>query len=95
MENQKYIVRCDRSGVFFGEISERNGREVTMQNVRCLWYWSGAASLLQLANDGVTQPSSCKFTVTVPELILLDAVEIIPCSAKACCSINGVETWKM
>lgn len=23
--NQKYIVRCDRAGVFFGEIKERRG----------------------------------------------------------------------
>ena len=44
--NQKYIVRCDRSGVFFGEIEKREGREVTMRNVRCLWYWNGAASLV-------------------------------------------------
>ena len=51
--NQKYIVRCDRSGVFFGEIEKREGREVTMRNVRCLWYWNGAASLMQLAKEGV------------------------------------------
>ena len=43
---KKYIVRGDRSGVFFGEIKERNGREVTMTNVRRLWYWDGAASIL-------------------------------------------------
>lgn len=50
MENQKqkFIVRCDRAGVFYGEIEERNGSEVKMRNVRCLWYWNGAATLLQL-----------------------------------------------
>lgn len=37
-ENKKefYIVRGDRSGVFFGNIKERNGQEVTMTNVRRL-----------------------------------------------------------
>lgn len=28
--NQDYIVRCDRAGVFFGKIKERNGSEVTI-----------------------------------------------------------------
>ena len=28
--NQEYIVRCDRAGVFFGKIIERNGSAVTM-----------------------------------------------------------------
>lgn len=40
--NQDYIVRCDRAGVFFGKIKERNGSEVTMTEVRKLWSWEGA-----------------------------------------------------
>ena len=44
MDNTYYIVRCDRSGVFAGNIVERNGQEVTMSDARCLWYWDGAAS---------------------------------------------------
>lgn len=95
MENQKYIIRCDRSGVFYGEIKERNGREVTIKAARCLWYWCGAASLVQLAAAGTKQPSGCKFTMTVPEIIVLDAIEIIPCSDAACASIEGVREWKM
>ena len=39
--NQDYIVRCDRAGVFFGKIKERNGSEVTMTEVRKLWSWDG------------------------------------------------------
>lgn len=94
MENQKFIVRCDRAGVFYGEIEERNGREVRMRNVRCLWYWDGAATLLQLAAEGMTEPRNCKFTMTVDSLEVLDAIEIIPCTAKAIKSIEGVEEWK-
>ena len=89
-----FIVRCDRAGVFAGYIKERNGREVTMSNVRRLWYWSGAASLSQLAVDGPKNPSGCKFTVTVDEIILLEAIEIIPCTADAEISIKGVKVWK-
>ena len=97
MENneQKYIVRGDRSGVFFGEIAARNGREVTIHNSRRLWYWDGAASLSQLAAEGVKNPENCKFTVTVAELVVLDAIEIIPCTETACASINGVREWKL
>ena len=93
-QKQKFIVRCDRAGVFYGEIEERNGREVKMHNVRCLWYWDGAATLLQLAADGTTNPGGCKFTMAVDSLEVLDTIEIIPCTAEAMESIEGVEEWK-
>lgn len=94
-ENQEfYIVRGRDSGVFFGEIKERNGREVTMTNVRRLWYWDGAASISQLAQEGTVRPSNCKFTVTVDELLILDAIEIDKCSKKAITSIKEVAEWK-
>lgn len=95
MDNQKYIVRCDRAGVFYAEIESRNGQEVELRNVRRLWYWDGAASLSQLALEGVKAPRNCKFTVTVPSITVLDAIELIPCSAAACASIDGVHVWKM
>lgn len=91
---KKYIVRCDRSGVFYGEIESRNGQEVTMRNARCLWYWDGAASLLQLAKDGTSEPRNCKFTVYVDELTVVDAIEIMPCTDKAADSIEGVSEWR-
>lgn len=95
MENQKFIIRSDKAGVFYGEIKERNGDEVTMTNVRRIWYWSGAASLLQLAVDGVSRPKDCKFTVYVKEMIILGVIEIISCTEKAIKSIEGVEVWKV
>ena len=96
MENkQRYIIRGDRSGVFFGEVAELGGHEVLIRNCRRLWYWSGAASLSQLAKEGVKHPNSCKFTVTVDEMILLDAIELIPCTDAACDSIDGVPVWKI
>jgi hypothetical protein len=92
--NQKYIVRADRAGVFFGDIKERIGAEVTMTSVRRLWYWDGAASLSQLATEGTSKPKSCKFTVTVPEMIILGVIEIIPCDKAAVESILGVPVWR-
>ena len=90
-----HIVRGDRSGVFFGVIEAREGREVTIRNCRRLWYWDGAASLSQLALEGTKRPGGCQFTVTVPELTVLDAIELIPCSEEAVRSIGKVSAWKI
>lgn len=95
MDNQYYIIRADRAGVFFGNIKARNGSEVTMTNVRRLWYWEGAASLSQLAVDGTCKPKQCKFTVPVSEMTVLGVIEIIPCSEKSVESIAGVAEWKL
>lgn len=89
-----YIVRGDRSGVFAGNIKERNGKEVLMENVRRLWYWEGACSISQLAQEGTTEPRNCKFSVTVDEILVLDAIEIDTCTDKAEKSIKGVAEWK-
>lgn len=94
MENY-YIVRCDRAGVFFGKIKSREGREVTMTNARRLWRWDGANELCQMANEGTSRPKNCKFSVHVGEIVLLDAIEIIPCTTEAIASIEGVPEWKM
>lgn len=95
MLNKKVIIRGDRSGVFFGTLTEKNGREVKLTNCRRLWFWSGAASLSQLAVDGVANPQNCKFTVAVDEIVILDAIEIIPCTVKAVQSITSTEEWKI
>ncbi len=94
-KNQKYIVRTDRAGVFFCEIVERNGNEAVLRNARKLWYWEGAATLSQLAMEGVTQPKKCKFTMEVTECTVLGVIEIIPCSEKAINCINNILSWKM
>ena len=94
--NKNYcIIRSDRAGVFAGNIKERNGREVTIENVRRLWYWCGAASLSQLAEEGVKKPRDCKFAMEIPEITVLDVIEIIPCSAEAEANIKAVPEWKM
>lgn len=94
MENKYYIIRGDRSGVFFGQIAGRNGQEVELRNVRKLWYWDGACAVEQLAVDGVTEPNDCKFTVVVPEMIVTDAIQILPCSDKAVQILAGAKAWK-
>ena len=91
---KKVIIRGSRSGVEFGTLVAQNGSEVTLENARRIWYWSGAASLSQLAKDGTSKPTGCKFTVTVDSITILDAIEIIPCTDKAIKSIEEVSVWK-
>lgn len=95
MLNKKVIVRGDRSGVFFGTLKEQKGSEVTLENCRRIWYWSGAASISQLATEGSKRPNDCKITVPVGEVVILDAIEINACTDKAIENLEGVKEWKM
>lgn len=90
---KKVIVRGDRSGVFFGILAEQENRTVILNKCRRLWYWDGAASISQLAVDGTTNPSGCKFTVVVPKIEIMDVIEIIPCSNESIKSIESVQVW--
>lgn len=89
------IVRGDRSGVFAGVLESQDGQRVVLKDCRRLWYWNGAASISQIAKEGVTRPKDCKFTVTVDTIAILDAIEIIPTTAVAEVNIKGVREWKM
>jgi len=88
------IVRTCSAGVFAGEVVERKGKEAKVKNARRLWTWYGAASLSQLAMEGVSQPDKCKFPCEVAEITLTEAIEIIPCTQKCIDSIKGVKVWE-
>jgi hypothetical protein len=88
------IVRGDRSGVFAGTLFEKDGQEVLLKDARKLFYWDGAGAVEQIAVDGVSRPENCKFTIMVDELIVTDAIQILPCTGKAENIIKGVKAWK-
>lgn len=88
------IVRTYSAGVFFGLLVSKDGQEVTLKNARRLWYWAGAASLSQLAEEGISNPSACKFPIPVSSITLLQAIEILDVSTKAQESIQSVPIWK-
>lgn len=90
----KVIVRTYSAGVFYGILAERKKKEVRLEEARRLWYWDGAASLSQLAVDGVSRPGECKFPVAVAEVILTEAIEILPTTKKAQKSIEAVGVWQ-
>lgn len=94
LDGLKYvIIRTYSAGVFAGYLKEKRKDEVDLVNARRLWYWSGAASLSQLAVSGVGNPSDCKFPVEVEKITLLGVIEIIPCTEKARTSIKEVAIW--
>ena len=93
-QNQYYIIRCNEAGVFFGKIAERRGSEADLTDVRRIHYWDGAASLSQLAMEGVKSPRTCRFTVTVPSMTVLNIIELIPCTDAAVKNILEVPVWR-
>ena len=88
------IIRTYSAGVFAGYLKSREGKEVELINARRFYYWAGAATLSQLAVDGVSKPNECKFPTEVPTITLTECIEVIPCSEKARLSIAGVAIWK-
>lgn len=94
-EGMEYcMVRTYSAGVFAGYIESRNGKEAVLRNARRIWKWDGAASLSQLATDGTSNPTNCKFPIAVDKVILTEVIEIIPITEKAKKSIEGVPVWK-
>jgi hypothetical protein len=94
-----YIVRTYSAGCFFTEIVSSkiiSGiKEVVAKNCRRLWYWKGAASLSQMAMEGVTCPNECKFSIPVEtKQVLTNVIEVIECTSKATKNINGVPIWR-
>lgn len=98
IQNSEFsIVRCDRSGVFFGKIEfldHPSGKKAIIRDVRNLHYWDGAASVLQLGLEGVKAPESCRFTLVVPEIIVTDVIQVVPCTKEAEKSLANVAVWK-
>ena len=94
MIGKKCMVRTYSAGVFAGTIKERNGKEAVLTDARRMWRWRGAASLSQLATDGTSRPSDCKFPAPVPEVLLTEVIEIIPMTEQAIKSIDEVAVWK-
>ena len=94
-KNPYVIVRTYSAGVFAGNLESRNGQEVVLLNARRIWYWSGAATLSQLAMEGTKDPKNCKFPCEVSRIELTEAIEVLYVSYAAEKSIKNVPIWKI
>lgn len=87
-------IRTYSAGVHCGYLKERNGKEATLLNSIRIHQWSGAASLSQLAMEGVNNPDSCRFAIPINEILLTEVIEVIPMSEKAVENVKNVPSWK-
>lgn len=74
---KQVIVRTYSAGVHFGTLRARSGTEVHLTAARRIWSWNKAFTLSKIAADGLDVASS-KLSVFVSEIILTEAIEIIP-----------------
>lgn len=89
------MVRTYSAGVFAGYVESRDGKEIVLRHARRIWKWAGAATLSQLAMEGTTKPSECKFPISVDKVILTEVIEIISITEKAKKSIDEVPVWSL
>lgn len=92
-EKPYVIVRTYSAGVFAGTLEFRDNREVVLTGVRRLWRWEGAATLSQLAMEGVKHPGKCMFPCEVAEIRLFEVIEILHVTDCARASIARVPVW--
>lgn len=85
------IIRTYSAGVHYGILDGRQGAEVRLKDTRRIWYWNKAFTLSKIACDGLDTDSS-KLSVTIPEIILTEAIEIIPVTEKAANIISNVKS---
>lgn len=88
-------VRTYSAGVHIGFLKSREGTETVLVNSRRVHYWDGAASLSQLALEGVTKPQNCRISVVIPEITLTESVEVIPITEVAKSNLDSVPVWRV
>lgn len=90
--NKKVLIRADRAGVFFGELIAKDGQEVTLKDARRIYYWHGATECCQIATEGIKSDS--KVTVSVPQVTILNVIEIHLLTEKAVAKLYEFPVWK-
>jgi hypothetical protein len=92
------LVRSYAAGVHFGFLKSENftpaGKVVVLVNSRRVWYWDGAASLSQMAVEGVNKPDNCKFSMAVEEIEVVNVIETIMLTGKAMDNLYKIPVWK-
>ena len=89
MIGKKCIVRTESAGVWYGEVEEKDGKEVVVKTARRMWRWWAAESisLSAVALHGINEKKS-EIAQAVP-LVWLEAIELIPASETAIASIEA------
>jgi hypothetical protein len=93
-ESRPYvIVRASGAGVHSGwMLADRGAERIVLGGSRRLWRWHGR-TLSGLALEGPDDLNQCKFGDVLPEITILGACEIIPCTEISRERIAAVSTW--
>jgi hypothetical protein len=87
------IVRSNLAGVFFGILTAKEGNELTLTKARKFYYFSGANTVEDLANQGALNKENCKLTEPVDIIVLSSFDQILPCTKKSIIQNNSIPTW--
>lgn len=93
---KKVLIRSYASGVHFGTLESEDftqaGKVVRLSNSRRIHYWEGAASLSQVAVDGI---NAGRVAVTLPIIEVVNVIETIPLSDSAIFNLENQPVWKI
>lgn len=93
---EKVLIRSYASGVHFGELLSEQftpaGKVVVLANSRRIHYWEGAASLSQVAINGI---KGGRVTMMLPEIEIVNVIETIPLSEVAITNLENQPVWKI
>lgn len=86
------VARCRYAGAHAGLLEWRDGQEAILRDSRRLWHWNGAATLSEVAVDGVDS-RTCRFGTPV-RVTLIDVIEIIDTTSVGRKAIEDAPKWK-
>ena len=92
------IARCSGAGVHAGIVESTSATHTVLKDARRIWYWSGAASLSEIAVYGLNPAKSAQSKIAAKvELIRLrdsDIAELIVCTDAGRKSVDGAPEWR-
>lgn len=98
-KTQEYVIaRCNSAGVHAGYLVSTNKNHTVLRDVRRIWYWTGAASLSEIAVYGLNPAKSgqSKIAAKVTQVRLRDQdiCELTVCTEAGRKSIEGQPEWR-
>lgn len=95
LEGRFVIVRCRDAGVHYGKLVSVEGRTVKLARSRRMWRWwaKKQMTLSAVAEFGLNEERELRIQNELETIVLLDACEVIPCSAECITSFNSVEPY--
>ena len=92
------IARCSNAGVHAGYLVSTNDKHTVLRDARRIWYWTGAASLSEIAVYGLnpTKSGKSKIAAKVSQVRLRDQdiCELTVCTEAGRKSIEGQPEWR-